>query len=92
MALGVTLAPNPKGSITGVVLVSLEEIITEHSLHLEFPTTNNSTLLARLEIAKELGVQDLKVYSDSQLVVGHVKGNSKARKENMIKYLQRSKN
>lgn len=58
---------------TGVVIISLEGIIAEHGLRLEFPTINNEAeyeaLIARLDITKELGVQDLKVYSDSQLVI-----------------------
>lgn len=40
-----------------------------------------------LEAIKELGVQDSKVYSDSQLVIHHVKDDLEAQEENMSKYL-----
>lgn len=79
----------------GVVIVSLEGIIAEHALRFEFLTTNNETgyeaLIVGLGAAKELGVQDLKVYSDSQLAIGHIKGDCEAREENMMKYLQKVK-
>lgn len=45
----------------------------------------------RLAETKELEVQNLKVYSDSQLVVGKIKGNYKAWEENIVKYLKRVK-
>lgn len=60
---------NLEGSGMRVVIASPEGIIAEHDLHLEFLVTNNEAkykaLLAGLGIAKELAVQDLKVYSDS---------------------------
>lgn len=53
----------------GVVSVSLERVIAKHAMHFEFPAMNNEVeyeaLNARLKAAKELGVQDLKIYSDS---------------------------
>lgn len=70
--------------------MNLEKVIIEHALHLEFPAINNETeyeaLITRLEVARELGVQDLKVYSNSQLVIRHIKGDCKALEENMVKY------
>lgn len=57
-----------------MVVVSLEGIVVKHVLHFEFLATNNEaeydTMITGLEIAKEMGVQDLKVYNDSQLIVG----------------------
>lgn len=56
--------------------------------------TNNEAeyeaLIAGLKVAKKLGVQDLKVYSYSQLVIRHIKGKSEAR-GNMVRYLQKAK-
>lgn len=53
----------------GIVIVSLDGIITEHALCLKFPATNNEgkyeAMITGLRIAKELGIQELKVYSDS---------------------------
>ena len=46
-------------------------------LRLQFPATNNEAeyeaLIAGLCLAKEMGLQQLKVYSDSQLVVNQVR-------------------
>lgn len=74
------------------MIVNPEGIITEHALCLEFLVTNKEVeykvLIMGLEATKDLGVQNLKVYSDSQLVVDHVRA-IEARKESMIKYLQK---
>lgn len=42
-------------------------------------------------MAKELEVQDLKAYSNSQLVIEHIRGDYEARGENMIRHLQKVK-
>ena len=64
---------NMSGTGAGLILISLEGIITEYALRFEFSATNNGAeyeaLIARLRIAKELGVDRLQVHSDSQLVV-----------------------
>lgn len=73
---------NFEGLRVGVVIVSSEGVITKHALHFEFSVTNNETeyeaLIAGLRTTKELGVQDLKIYSNSQLIIGHIKGNYEA--------------
>lgn len=60
---------NSKGSGTGLVIVSLKRVVDKHVLCFEFPMKNNEVeyeaLITRLQVAKELGMQDLKVYSDS---------------------------
>jgi len=43
--------------------------------------------IAGLSLAVHLGVKNLEVRSDSQVVVGHIQGGSKAKGEKMIKYL-----
>lgn len=48
-------------------------------------------LFVGLWVAKELGVQDLEMYSGSQLVIRHIKGDYEAWKENKIKYLTKVK-
>lgn len=74
-----------------IIIVSPEGVITKHALHLKFPATNNKVeyeaIIVGLGIAKELGVQDLKIYSDSQLIIEQVNNNYKAWEESMIKYL-----
>lgn len=55
--------------------------------------TNNEAeyeaLIAGPDITKELGVQYLKAYSNSQLFISNVKGNFEAREGTMVKYLQK---
>ncbi|XP_073098843.1 uncharacterized protein [Elaeis guineensis] len=48
-------------------------------------------LLSSLKVVRKAGAQHLKVFSDSQLVVGHIKGDYEAREENMKRYLQKVK-
>ena len=67
----------------------------EYVLCFEFSATNNGveyeTLIAGLRIAKELEVDRLQAYSDSQLVVGQVSRNYEARENSMAKYLEKVK-
>lgn len=60
-------------SRVGFILASLDWVITEDTLKFDFNTSNNAikyeVLVASLKIAKELQVQELKVFFDSQLIV-----------------------
>ena len=73
-ALYVDGSSNMSGAGVGLILISPEGIITEYALHFEFSAMNNGAeyeaLIAGLRIVKELGVDRLRVHSDSQLVVG----------------------
>ena len=57
--------------------------------------TNNEAeyeaMITGMNIAWEMGVKKLEVKSDSQVVVGHVKGEYEARREKMKKYLEKVK-
>ena len=68
-----------------------ERFIVEYALRFDFPAINNEieyeALITGLSIAKELEVQMLRICSNSQLVVGQVKGDFKMQEENMKKYL-----
>jgi ribonuclease HI len=61
------------------------------ALKLNFPTTNNEieyeAVIAGLSLAEHLGAKNLEIWSDSQVVVGHVQGGSEAKGEKLIKYL-----
>ena len=63
-----------------------------YALRLQFPTTNNEAeyeaLITGLRLTKEMGFQQLKVYSDSQLVVNQVRGDYHSKGENMATYLK----
>ena len=80
---------------TGLILVNLEGIIVEYALCFKFSTMNNGAkyeaLIAGLRIAKELEVDQLQVYSDSQLVVGQISKKYEAREDSMAKYLKKIK-
>lgn len=60
---------NSKGSGGGIVLTSLKYDVIERAIHYNFKTTNNeaenTTLVAGLTLAKDLGVHSPIVKSDS---------------------------
>uniref|UniRef100_A0A2N9G1W1 Uncharacterized protein n=1 Tax=Fagus sylvatica TaxID=28930 RepID=A0A2N9G1W1_FAGSY len=75
----------------GVVLVSPEKDKFEYTLQLRFRATNNEAeyeaLLAGLKLSKSMGIKALIVKSDSQLIVGQVKGEYGVKEDRMKKYL-----
>jgi hypothetical protein len=60
---------------------------------LDFVTTNNEAeyeaVLAGLSIAREMGAKNIKIRSDSQVIVSHVQGLAEAQGEKMIQYLNK---
>ena len=74
-------ASNQKGSGVGLVLISPEKIIIEKSVRLDFSVTNNEAeyeaLMMGMAMVQRMGGKSVKVFSDSRLVVGQVKGNSR---------------
>lgn len=78
------------GCEAGIVLENKEELQLEHVVHFDFQATNNvaeyEALVAGLEIAKELGIKNLKVYTDSQLVANQAKGNYEIKEQNLKDY------
>ena len=67
----------------GLVVVSPERIIIEKSLRLGFSTTNNEAeykaLLVGMAMVQKMGGRIVKIFSNSRLVVGQVKGELEAR-------------
>nr|XP_023905079.1 uncharacterized protein LOC112016836 [Quercus suber] len=88
-------ATNRKGSGVGLVLTSLEGIIIEKSLRLDFGATNNEAeceaLLMGMVMVRKMGGKAVDVFSDSRLVVGQVQGEFEAKDERMQGYLTRVK-
>ena len=82
---------NKKGSGIGLVLISPKKVIVEKSLRLDFSATNNETkyeaLLMGIAMVQKMGGKSVKVFSDSRLVVGQVKGEFEAKDERMQGYL-----
>ena len=74
-----------------LVLVSPEKITIEKSLRLGFSAMNNEAkyeaLLMGMMMVQKMGGKTVKVYLDSRLVVGQVRGELEARDPRMQEYL-----
>ena len=88
-------ASNQKGSGVGLVLTSPKKVVIEKSLRLDFPVTNNETeyeaLLEGMAMVQRMGGKSIKLFSDSRLVVGQVRGEFEAKDERMQGYLSQVK-
>ena len=86
---------NQKESGVGLVLISPKKIIIEKSLRLGFLTTNNEAeyevLLQRMAMVQKMGGKIVKMFLDSKLMVGQVKGELEARDVRMQEYLSQVK-
>ena len=84
-------ASNTQGSGAGLILASLEGDVTEHALRFNFKISNNGAeyevLIGGLEIIKELNTKRLKVFIDSQLIVGQVQDHYEAKDSIISQYL-----
>ena len=82
---------NQQGSEVGLVLVSPEKITIEKSLRLGFSATNNEAeyedLLIGMAMVLRMGGKTVKIFSDSRLIVGQVKGELEALDTRMQEYL-----
>ena len=81
-----------RSSEAGVVVKPLEKgQELRYAIRMGFKTTNNESeyeaVLAGLAITIELGVQNVEMRSDSNVKVGHVRGEYEAKEERMQKYL-----
>jgi ribonuclease HI len=82
---------NSKGSGAGIILENEEGVLVEVSLELSFQTTNNQAeyeaFLAGLRLAEDIGAEEVKIYTDSQLVASQVSGEYQAKDERLAEYL-----
>ena len=89
--LYVDRAANQRGSGVELVLVSPERITIEKSLRLNFSATNNEAeykaLLMGMMIVQKIRGKAVRVFSDSKLVVGQVRGDLEVRDSRMQEYL-----
>ena len=71
--------------------MSLEKVVIEKSLRLDFSTTNNEAeykaLLEGMTMVQRMGGKSIKLFSDSRLVIGQVRGEFEAKDERMQGYL-----
>ena len=76
----------------GVVITSPEEDVLKYGVQLKFPITNNEAeyeaLLTRLRIALAHGAQNIVLKSNSQFIIGQVRGDFEAKETRMQKYLE----
>lgn len=74
---------NARVASVGLILTNLDDVVAKQALRFSFKTSNNEVEykipLANLRLAKELKVRHLNVFSDSQLVVGQVQRECKAK-------------
>ena len=67
---------NSQGSGAGIILTTFEGIQLEYALKFNFKASNNEAeykaLLVGLQLATTMGVEQVRVYSDSQLVINQV--------------------
>ena len=86
---------NQRGSDVGLVLVSPKKLTIEKSLRLGFLATNNEVeyevSLEGISMIQRVGGKPVKMFSDSRLIVGQVKGKLEARDERMQGYLSQVK-
>ena len=82
---------NETRSGAGLILVSPEGHRMQYALRFRFKASNNEVeceaLIAGLNLAKEIKVESLKIYNDSQLVVYQVTDEYQVRGEKMAAYL-----
>ena len=75
--------------------MSSKNVVVEKSLRLDFPTTNNEAeyeaLLEGMAMVQRMGGKSIKLFSDSRLVVGKIKGEFEAKDERMWGYLSQVK-
>ena len=94
--LSVDGASNAQGSGASLILTSPEGIDIEYALRFGFHTSNNEfeyeAVIAGLNLAHSLEVDQLEVYSDSQLVVRQIEDTYEAKSERTILYLQKVRN
>ena len=88
-------ASNQKDSGVGLILISPEKVIVEKSLRLDFLAMNNQAkyeaLMMGMAIVQRMGGKSVKVFSDSRLVIGQVKGEFEAKDKRMQGYLSQVK-
>ena len=91
--LSVDGVANSQGSGAGLILTSPEGIDIEYALRFGFQASNNEVeyeaVIAGLNLAHSMKVDQLEVCSDSQLVVKQIEDTYEAKGEKMILYLKK---
>lgn len=82
-----------EGSGAGVVLRGPDQEELRYALKFDFPATNNEAeyeaVLSAMEIARQMGITDIEIRSDSRVVVEQVNGSYAAQETRMSKCLEK---
>ena len=88
-------ASGSQGSGVGIILVGPNKIRIRYAVKLKYNAKNNTVeykaLITGLKLAIEVRIENLKIYSDSQLVVNQVKDAYQVKKPSIVKYVQKAK-
>lgn len=91
MILQVDGASRSSKSRVGLLIRSLTSEQLEQTIRLGFPTSNNEAkhevVMSGLNPTFVLSTSKLRIYSDSQLIVGHIQKEYKVKDERMSQYL-----
>ena len=83
-------ASSSTGSGPGILLENEEGTLIEVSLSLYFPTSNNQAkyeaFLTGLRMDEDLGAEEVKIFTNSQLVVSQVWGEYQVKNDHLAEY------
>ncbi|PIN13721.1 Ribonuclease H [Handroanthus impetiginosus] len=87
-------ATRSDGARAGVVFVSPEKQVLAYSIVLNKLCSNNDAeyqaLIIGLEMAQEMGIEELKVYGDSKLVTNQLLNVYEVKKDDLVPYFQQA--
>ena len=76
----------------GIIVTSPKKDVLRNEVQLQFPTTNNKAeyeaVLTSLRITKALGIKNLKLRTNSKLVIRQITNEYEVKEERMNKYLK----
>ncbi|GAU51996.1 hypothetical protein TSUD_417990, partial [Trifolium subterraneum] len=82
---------NSQESGAGIILENGDGVLIEVSLGLSFSTTNNQAeyeaFLVGLRLAEDMGAEEIRIFTDSQLVASQVSGEYQTKEERLLEYL-----
>ena len=87
-------ASSKNGCGTGLLLIRPTGEKLAYVLRFDFRVSNNKSeyeaLIEGMEVARKLGVESIKIYSNSQLTVNQVWGNYEIKEESLRKYVTKA--
>ena len=87
---------NRRAGGAGVVIQTPKGDKIECMIRLDFPTTNNKveyeTLVARQDLSKVAGAENVVLHCDSQVVTSQINGDYECKNERMKRYLEEVRN